>query len=155
MIPAIENEVLRYEWLSAEQFAEVVSIAGMAPGPVATNLAAIVGYRLLGIPGAILTILSTLLPSFIIIIIICLVLYRIEKFQLFESVFYGLRPIITGLIVFAALRYAAASGLLQWNWQFATTIFIFIISLIALIRFRLHPLFAILGSAVIGMILYS
>lgn len=155
MIPAIESEVIRHQWLTAEQFAQVVSIAGMAPGPVATNLAAIVGYQLWGISGAVLAIFSALLPSLIIVIAICLVLYRVEKLQLFESVFYGLRPIITGLIVYAALRYAQASGLLHWNWQFGTTILIFLLSLIALVKFRLHPLIAILGSAVLGMIFYA
>lgn len=154
MLPIIEEELTRNGWISAEQFAQAISIAGMAPGPVAVNIASIVGYQVAGFTGAILTTLSALLPSFIVIIFICLTYYHLQRLQVFDAAFYGLRPIITGLIVYAGLRYAQTSQLLQWNWQLLSGTILFLAALFALIKLKLHPFILILLCAIAGMLLY-
>lgn len=155
MLPIIEKEITDHQWMTAEQFAQVISIAGMAPGPVAVNTASIVGYLTAGLPGAIIATLSALLPSFVVIIAICLSLYQLQRFQLFEAAFYGLRPIITGLIVYAGLRFAQTSSLIRMDWQLVSAFILFVAVLIALIKFRLHPFLAIVFCGIVGIVLYT
>lgn len=155
MIPVIEREVVHRGWMSAQDFAHIISIAGMAPGPVATNTATIVGYRTAGIPGAFVSSLGTLLPSLIIILVICMFLYRVQQLHIFESAFYGLRPIITGLVIYAGIHYGEVNGLVAWNWKTAGALVIFALSLLALTKLRMHPLLVILASGALGIIFYA
>ncbi|KAF9113979.1 hypothetical protein BGX30_006751 [Mortierella sp. GBA39] len=52
-VPLIRHEaVSRYRWMADEEFGEVLAIANTLPGPIATKLAAYLGYRLKGTLGA-------------------------------------------------------------------------------------------------------
>jgi chromate transporter len=143
-------------WLSPDQFADVITIAGMSPGPIATNSAVIVGYQTSGLWGAIVSTAGMVLPSLLIIIIVSMFFYKIHKNRIVQSAFYGLRPIITGLIVYAAIIFAVRNQLVgEWNWHLFIMICIFGFSLFALFRIRLHPLYVILLSGLTGAALFS
>lgn len=47
-----EQLVARNGWLSVQEFADLVTIAEMTPGPIAVNAATFVGTKLAGLPGA-------------------------------------------------------------------------------------------------------
>ena len=57
-------------WLEEEEMLDLTSIAQSTPGPVAINASILVGYHVAGFPGAMLTVLGTILPPLIIISII-------------------------------------------------------------------------------------
>ncbi|GAA5500979.1 chromate transport protein [Deinococcus xinjiangensis] len=57
--------VLRREWLSDAEFAEVFTLAQLTPGPNAVNLAAMVGAKLAGKRGALSAVAGVLLPGFL------------------------------------------------------------------------------------------
>ena len=58
------------------QFADIMTIAEMTPGPIAINAATFVGIRVAGIPGALVSTLGCVLPSCIIVISLAYVYYR-------------------------------------------------------------------------------
>jgi chromate transporter len=59
-----EDAVVRDRgWLSAAEFDEVLTVAQLLPGPNLVNLSAYLGYRLVGIPGALLGIVCLCLPG--------------------------------------------------------------------------------------------
>ena len=63
-MPLIEAQtVTLHSWLTAVEFADLVTIAEMTPGPIALNAATFVGMRLAGVPGAIVATLGCVLPS--------------------------------------------------------------------------------------------
>ena len=63
-IPIIrEQTVLQHAWLTMEEVADLVTIAEMTPGPIAVNVATVIGMRLAGIAGAIVATLGCILPS--------------------------------------------------------------------------------------------
>ena len=67
-MPLIENQVCHlHTWLSAEEFAHLVTIAEMTPGPIAINAATFVGTRIAGLPGAVIATLGCILPSCLIV----------------------------------------------------------------------------------------
>ncbi|WP_152394154.1 chromate transporter [Paenibacillus guangzhouensis] len=155
VITIIEHEVhLRY-WMSASEFQEIVALAGMAPGPIATNSATLIGYRTAGILGAISSTLGMILPSLVIIIILAACFGRLHHNRWVKSSFYGLRPIVTGLIAYAAIHFGILSssepGL---TWSTLATLLICAGCLYGIIRYKMHPLMVILASAAAGVILF-
>jgi chromate transporter len=156
MIPIIEIEVLKKGWMTTQQFTDVIAVAGMSPGPIATNSAIFVGYQVQGIAGATAAGLGMVLPSLLLVIIIAIFFKRISNNKHVESAFYGLRPIITGLIGYAAIKFAISNHLVDSiSWYSASLLLIFALSLYALIKLRLHPALVILISGVLGAAIYT
>lgn len=157
MISVIETEVTSHGWMTTQQFTDVIAIAGMSPGPIATNSAVIVGYQVAGLSGAIFSALGMVLPSLTIVLIIGLFFYKASnKSRLVQSAFYGLRPIIVGLILYGAIKFAISNQLIgSFSFQTVSMIAIFALSLFSLIKLQLHPAFVILLSGIAGVILYS
>lgn len=152
IIPIVQHEAMSGGWLSEKEFQEVVSIAGMSPGPVATNSATLIGYRVAGIEGAIVSTLGMILPSLIIIIVISIFFYRVRDSQWIKTLFYGLRPVITGLIAYAAIRFGLNSveqALI--SWQTIGTLIIVFAALYGLMKYKLHPFTIIVASGILGV----
>lgn len=157
MIPVIQTEVAQHGWMTTQQFIDVIAIAGMSPGPIAANSAILVGYSTAGIAGAILSTLGILLPAIIIVIIVATFFTRLNHYPVVQWMFYGLRPIVTSLIIYAAIRFALSNNLLNLNdlLQPLSFLLIFGLSLVVLIKFRWHPVYVVLLSGLVGVVLYS
>ncbi|BBI36708.1 chromate transporter [Cohnella abietis] len=157
MIPMIQEEVVnRHQWMNASQLADIVAVAGMSPGPIATNIAVAVGYREAGLLGASIASLAIVLPSLLLILAVGKLFLRLQENWLVKSSFYGLRPIIAGMIVYAAITFAQQAGMIaQLSWFTWSQILIFIGSLFALIYFRKHPFSVIILSGLVGIALYG
>ena len=157
MIPIIEAEVLQHGWMTTQQFTDVIAIAGMSPGPIAANSAILVGYSTAGVIGAIVSILGILFPAIILVIVVASFFTRLHHYPVVHSIFYGLRPIVTSLVIFAAIRFALSNNMINLNNLQMTLSFLLVfgLSLVALIKFRWHPVYVILLSGLVGIALYS
>lgn len=155
MIPVIEREVSNHGWMTTQEFTDVIAIAGMSPGPIATNSAIFVGYQTAELPGAIVAGLAMVIPSLLIILIIATFFFRFNENKIVKAAFYGLRPIITGLIVYAALSFAITNNVIgEVSWHTFSLMIVFGLSLFSLIKLRMHPIFVIALSGIIGIVLY-
>ncbi|MEI2472037.1 chromate transporter, partial [Peribacillus frigoritolerans] len=106
MIPVIESEVSQHGWMTTQEFIDIIAISGMSPGPVTANSAILVGYSTAGLAGAISSALGILLPAIIIVTVIATFFSKLNHYPVVQSMFYGLRPIVTSLIIFAAISLA-------------------------------------------------
>lgn len=71
MIPLIEREIVdKNKWLSDEEFMDMISIAQSAPGLIAVNVAIFIGHKLGGLKGSIIATVGSVLPPFIIILLV-------------------------------------------------------------------------------------
>nr|WP_279665125.1 chromate transporter [Ectobacillus ponti] len=160
MIPVVQHEVLTNGWMSKAQFAEAVALAGMAPGPIATNIAIYVGYRTAGWVGGLTAMLGMILPSLLIIWLIGTVFYKVYQKDWVKAAFYGLKPAVAALIFFAAIRLAMANpmftGVTRQGVSVDTllTYLMFGLAFLAIARFKLHPLSVILLSGLVGIAVY-
>lgn len=155
MIPLIEYEVLQHEWLTPQQLTDAIAIAGMSPGPIATNIAIFVGYKIEGVLGAILATVAISLPSLIIVLLITVFLSNVRKHGVIQAAFYGLRPVITGLIFFAAVRFALHNQLIGGETIVdGTGVILTLGALAALLFAKMHPLIVIVLSGIVGVALY-
>ncbi|ALS28182.1 chromate transporter [Paenibacillus cisolokensis] len=157
MVPLIQREVVeRYQWMDVRHFTDLVAMAGMSPGPIATNIAVFVGYDTAGLTGAVVAAAAVVLPSLLIMIAAGMLLYRIRHHKLVQSSFYGLRAVVTGLIIYAAIMFAGNTGALKGSTYFMwSQALIFAGSLIALMFFRKHPVSIMIISGLIGIALYT
>ena len=106
MIPLIEREVVdNKKWIDKDEFADMLAMAQAAPGPIAVNTAVFVGYKLRKWRGSIAAVLGSVLPSFIIILLIAMFFSNaIKNNETIERIFKGIRPVVVALIAIPAFQ---------------------------------------------------
>ncbi|PYI55408.1 chromate transporter [Paenibacillus flagellatus] len=156
MIPVIEHEAISRGWMNAESFSDMIAVAGASPGPIATNTAIMVGYEADGWLGAAVSAIAMTLPSLLIVIVVGLLFAKFHHHPTVESAFYGLRPIVAALILYAAYRMLMTGGAaFAFDWKTACFLAIFAGAFLALMRYRVHPLAVIAVSGLVGVALYA
>ncbi|QHT61044.1 chromate transporter [Paenibacillus lycopersici] len=155
VIPMIQYEVEAHGWLEAERFRQVVAMAGMSPGPISTNAATLVGYDSAGMLGGIAATLGMVLPSLAVIVLLSAVFFRFQGSKWMKSSLYGLRPIIAGMIAYAALHFGFLSGQEAFTWMTVSTLAICGGCLVLLVRYKLHPIAVIAAAGVAGIVIYT
>ncbi|GIO37083.1 chromate transporter [Paenibacillus antibioticophila] len=155
VITLIQREVSDKGWIGNAEFQEIVSLAGMAPGSIATNTATLIGYSEAGIFGAIAATLGIILPSLMIVILIAAFFLRLQGNRWVRSSFYGLRPIVTGLIIYAAIHFGLSGRTESWlSWSMAGMLLICGGCLLLVMKYKVHPFGVILLSAIAGIVLF-
>lgn len=105
MVPIIEEEMVeKNKWMTEDEFLDVLAMAQSLPGPLAVNTATFVGYRLKKTKGAAICCLGTVLPSFLIILIIASLLRTFYDHPMVTQFFMGVRPAVAGLIMTAVFK---------------------------------------------------
>ena len=92
-----------HAWLTATEFADLVTIAEMTPGPIALNAATFVGMRMAGLPGALAATFGCVLPSLIIVSILSWLYARFRSGRGMQTILGTLRPVVVALIASAAV----------------------------------------------------
>lgn len=112
MIPIIQEEIVdKKKWVEEEDFMDIIAISQGSPGPIAVNVSIFVGYRLMGIKGALTCMLGTVLPSFLIILLIATVFFQFRNNPVIAEAFMGIRPAVVALIASAVYKMAKKSEL--------------------------------------------
>lgn len=160
-MPLIQNQVVdAHQWLTMNEFADVITISQMTPGPIAINSATFVGTRIAGIGGAVVATLGCVAPSCIIVLLLALIYYRYRSLSLVQGILGGLRPAVVAMIASAGLSIFILSF---WNGRQVSLNptdmdFIagglFAAALFALRKWKLNPIYVMLGTGVIGVGLY-
>nr|WP_300006097.1 chromate transporter [Tissierella sp.] len=105
MIPIIQKEVVENKkWIKDEEFIDTISIAQSSPGPIAVNSSIFVGYKIEGLKGALICTFGTVLPSFVIILLVAVFFTQFNNNPIFEKVFMGIRPVVVALIFSAVYQ---------------------------------------------------
>ncbi len=100
MIPLMQRETVeKNKWISDEDILDIIAIAESTPGPIAINSATFIGYKTAGVLGSICATLGTVLPSFIIILIISFFLRQFEDIKAVQYAFNGIRAGVLGLLI--------------------------------------------------------
>ena len=97
-IPLIRDVVLRYGWVSEEMLTDMIAVSESTPGPIMVNLATYVGSSQAGIPGAVIATLASILPAFLIILLIMLVMKKALDNKYVQAVMRGLQACVIGII---------------------------------------------------------
>ncbi|MCP9611283.1 chromate transporter [Coprobacter tertius] len=110
MISIIEKEVVdKHKWLSKEEFLDALAISQSLPGILAVNISIMVGNKLRGTKGSIIATLGTVLPSFVLILLIAMFFSKSYNNPVIERIFKGIRPAVVALIVAPVLTTAKSA----------------------------------------------
>ncbi|MDA3932531.1 MAG: chromate transporter [Tenericutes bacterium] len=105
MIPFIHKfGVDKYQWITEQEFMNIIAIAESTPGPIAINSATYIGHKVKGVRGSAAATLGVSLPSFIIIILIAAFFMQFKDNMHVEYAFQGIRIGVAILVVNAAVR---------------------------------------------------
>lgn len=154
MLPLLQSEMVSNRWLTTGQLTDLVAVSAMAPGPIATNTAAIVGFKLDSILGALVATLALTVPSLLVIIFVGKLFVKYQNHRNVKAAFYGLRPAIIGIIIYAAINFAISNHIVGGkNIVDIKSTILMVIAFIVLVKTKLHPMYLILAAAVIGIVL--
>ena len=105
MVALLEHEfVEEKQWVSREEFLDMVAIAESTPGPMAVNSATYIGYKIEGVEGAAASTVAVCIPSFLVIYLISLVFDQFLSLSAVASAFKGIQVCVIYLILSAGLK---------------------------------------------------
>lgn len=105
----LDEVVERRRWLTEERFVELMAVTNLLPGPNSSEVAIHVGYTQRGWPGALVTGLTFLLPTFVMVTALSALYFRFGGLPEVESIFWGLQPIIVAIVVSAGIKIGRAA----------------------------------------------
>ncbi len=159
MLSMIQGEVVtRYNWVSSQEFTDIVAISQMTPGPIGINAATYVGFTSTGsIWGSVIATFAVVLPSFILMLTISKFFLKYQKHPAVESVFSGLRPAVVGLLASAALVLMNTENFglpTKDTYTFVISVIIFLAAFIGTKKYKANPILMIIACGIAGLILY-
>lgn len=152
MLPLIKHEIVDApnNWMTIQDFSDIVAISQMTPGPIAINSATYVGYTVTGgVAGAVIATLAVCLPPLIIMLCLSAFYMKFRNNRHIEAIFKSLKPAIIGLIAAAAL-----SLMNRHNFVGISSVLIFSASFFASFN-RFDPFKLIIAAGIAGIIIYS
>ncbi|MGE5380846.1 MAG: chromate transporter [Methylocystaceae bacterium] len=146
VIPVMESELVnRFGLLSASDLYNMVTLAQVAPGPVAVNASTLAGYSIGGLGFALLATLSLLIAPALITMLLVSVWERLRQHHNAQSFIAGLKPVVVALVASAGVGMASRS---THDMVGAVTL---IIATLAATRLIKRPLVFISGSLIISL----
>ena len=170
-VPLIQSQIVETNhWMDMSQFADLITIAEMTPGPMIVNSATFVGQQIAGLPGAIICTLGSVMPSLLIVLILSWVYMKFRNLGTVQGILTGLRPAIVALIASAglsllvlALFNSSLSEILLSQIEMSKSVLqdfrvveglLFVVSLFLLRKYKVNPIVIIFGSGIAGTIVY-
>ena len=154
MLSLIQNEIVEQQgWITTSQFADIVAISQMTPGPIAINSATYIGYTVGGFWGSVVATIAVCLPAMTIMLTLTKFFIQLRGNSIVHSVVSCMKPVVVGMIAAAALllifpkNSSEASFIDHYSW------IIFAVTLIACYK-KVNPILLIILSAIAGVIIY-
>ncbi len=146
ILPVLQRTiVLQKKWVPEEEFHEIATIAQSLPGPLAVNCSILTGYRMRGLRGALAGALGSVLPSFLVIVLVGAYLYRFADHPIAERFFSGVRPAVVALILYYGI------SMLRKTWRSPGRLILIGSFLAVYVMLRPSPIILILASVFFGL----
>jgi len=148
-LPLIEKDVVeRYNWLTKKEFLDVLGIVNIFPGAISIKYATYTGYKIAGIPGAIIANIGNLLAPAVLILLASLLYMKYKENPSLNGAFKMIELIIFAMIIAVAFRAVNMSQLLNFR-----NIIIVVVSFILFLYTRIHPALIIIFGGILGAFL--
>ncbi len=150
MIPVIKKEIVdKKNWLSEKEFLDGLAVAQSSPGAMAINVSIFVGSKIKGKRGMAVATIGSVLPSFIIILIVAIFMSKVEDNIYVIKIFKAVKPVVIGLILSAAISMRKTSGINKKNFYIPIIIGLLIAFL------KVSPIIFIILGMIAGNYIYQ
>ncbi len=161
-IPFLQRLSESTGWYPQSLITDMIGISESTPGPIGINMATYVGCNVAGFWGGVIATMGEILPSIVIVVLVCKSLEKFRGSKLVADAFYGLRPAVTGLVAAAGLgvvkvamlhvelyqKTGVLTDLLDWKKAV-----VFLGAFVAIRTWKLHPVCYIAAAAAFGVLL--
>jgi len=156
----MQRETTAAGWVTPDEFADGVAFGNALPGPIAPQVSAFVGYKLAGVPGAISAATGTVVPTTLLMLLMVIFFFGIKDNKVVKAMLTAVRPAVVGLLIWTAFDMARTvwgANRLGWGtaivqgWDKAA---IALVSFGLLTFTQVNPVFIIIGTAILGFLLY-
>jgi chromate transporter len=147
-IPLMEQIIVQqHAWLTHQEFIDAIALGQITPGPILIS-AAFIGYKLMGLMGALVATVGIFLPPALVMLLSANVLARARNSVAVQAALRGIRAGVIGMIAAAAWSIGSTAVM---GWQSAV---IFVAALVALWRLHIDVAWIIPSAGLAGLVLY-
>lgn len=149
-IPLLQREVVdEYGWFTNQEFSEIVALGNGLPGPIATKMAAYIGYNQGGIIGSIIGVFASVAPTIVMLIALLSLLLKFKDSPRVRKLTRIIRPTIAVLLGVMTYEFFFDSYI---DVGMIHTIILIIAGYILLEVKRISPAFVVLGALIYGAV---
>jgi len=147
--------VLQYGWVTQQEFTDGIAMGQITPGPILIS-ATFIGFKVAGLSGALVSTIAIFGPPAILMVTATKVLDFIKQSPVTQASIHGVHCGVIGLILVAAF-VILNTAIPTWPFEIKSilpTLAIFVVSMIALMKFKLDVVWIIPGAGLLGYLLY-
>jgi len=145
-LPLVEREVVQnHHWLDKPEFLEVLGIVRVFPGAVSVKFATYTGYKVAGVPGAIVANLGNLLPPVLFIMLATLVYSKYKDVPFIKGGLETIQYAVFAMIIAVAIQLVDKGQVFQLKY-----LFVIAVSFALFVLTKAHPAFIIIGAGLFG-----
>jgi chromate transporter len=147
-IPLIQHETISiHHWLTMSEFRDGIALGQITPGPVLIT-SAFIGYKVYGFIGAVTATVAIFTPSLVLLFLLYNVHAKLTRLPVINVIMKGILAGFIGLLVSTTIHFGIES---LFDWK---TWLVFTLSLIALLKFKIDPLWIIIAAVIISVFLF-
>ena len=156
----MQRESVAAGWVTETEFADALAIGNALPGPIAVKVPTYIGYKLAGVPGAVSGMAGSVLPTFLLMLVVVVFFFGVKDNPKVKSMLTAVRPLIVGLLLWTAYDVAVkvfnvdkigwGKGLSQ-NWSQALIV---VVAFALLTLTSISPVWLVIAAALLGLVIY-
>lgn len=135
----------QHRWITDRQFTELLSLGQTLPGPNAVNMAAILGDRFQGWPGAVLSVFALVSAPLAVVLLLAQAYAHLAHSAPLARALTGVAAAAAGLILATGGRLALRMDREVWSWT------LLVLTFLAVFVGRLPLLWVLLGLGPVGV----
>lgn len=145
--------VEEYHWIEEEEMLDLVAISQSAPGPIAINASLLIGYRLAGVPGSLITTFGTVLPPLIVISAISMFYNAFKESAAVATVLKAMSAGVAAVVLDAIIKMVR--NIVKEKSAFSLAVMVLAFAAVFFFRLDVKLLVAVCALAGIGYALYN
>ena len=148
-MPLIEREVVEnYHWLDRAEFLEILGITRAIPGAISAKFATYVGYKIGGVPGAVVANIANLLPAILFMVLAMLVYSKYKNAAFVKAGLEMIQYAVVAMVIVMAIQLVDKNRVFHLKY-----LFVIVASFLLFFLTKIHPAFIIIGAALYGALI--
>ncbi len=148
-LPLLQKEIVeKYHWLEKSEFLEVLGMVKIFPGAISIKFATYTGYKIAGIPGAIVANVANLLAPALLILFATYFYANYKNNLYIKNAFSTIQLAVFAMIIAVAFQ---SVNIAQLTRPLSLIIVVVVFSLFTFTM--IHPAFILIGVGIVGAFL--